>query len=79
MKIRVRLLGLLSKEVSSYDTARGLEIDVPQGATYGDIITTLSLPPEKAGMFSVRGILKKRDEPMVEGDEVHIFMPLAGG
>jgi molybdopterin converting factor small subunit len=79
MKIRVRLLGLLPREVSSYDTATGLEIDMPQGATYGDIITALSLPPEKAGMFSVGGILKKRDDYVAEGDEVHIFMPLAGG
>jgi molybdopterin converting factor small subunit len=78
MKIRVKLLGLLPREVSSYDTA-GLEIDMPQGATYGDIITVLSLPPEKAGMFSVGGILKKRDDDVAEGDEVHIFMPLAGG
>ena len=79
MKIKVKLLGLLPREVSSYDTATGLEIDMPQGSNYGDIVTALSLPPEKAGMFSVGGILKKRDEPVANGDEVHIFMPLAGG
>ena len=73
------MLGLLSKDVESYVHENGLELDMPEGATYGDIIAVLSLPPDKAGMFSVDGILKKRDEFVVEGDEVHIFMPLAGG
>jgi molybdopterin converting factor small subunit len=79
MKISVRLLGLLSKDVESYNHENGLEMDMPQGSTYGDIVAALSLPPDKAGMFSVGGILKKRDEAVAEGDEVHIFMPLSGG
>jgi molybdopterin converting factor small subunit len=79
MKIRVRLLGLLSKDVESYNHENGLDMDMPQGSTYGDIVTALSLPPDKAGMFSVGGILKRRDEPVSNGDEVHIFMPLSGG
>lgn len=79
MKIRVQLLGLLSKDVESYNNENGLEMDLPQGSTYGDIVTALNLPPDKAGMFSVGGILKRRDEPVGDGDEVHIFMPLSGG
>lgn len=73
------MLGLLSKDVESYNHENGLEMDMPQGSTYGDIVTALSLPPDKAGMFGVGGILKRRDEPVANGDEVHIFMPLAGG
>jgi molybdopterin converting factor small subunit len=79
MKIRVRLLGLLSRDVESYNHANGLELEMQEGATYGDIVAALRLPPDKAGMFSVGGILKRRDEPVADGDEVHMFMPLSGG
>jgi molybdopterin converting factor small subunit len=79
MKIRVRLLGLLSKDVESYDHENGLELDMSEGATFGEVVAALSLPPNKAGMFSVAGILKRRDESVADGDEVNIFMPLAGG
>lgn len=73
------MLGLLSKDVESYNHENGLELDMPEGTTCGDVVAALSLPPDKAGMFSVGGILKRRDEPVAEGDEVNIFMPLAGG
>jgi molybdopterin converting factor small subunit len=79
MNVRVRLLGLLSRDVKSYDREKGLEVDMPEGATCGDIATALNLPPSRAGMFSIDGILKKPDDPIADGDEVHVFMPLAGG
>jgi molybdopterin converting factor small subunit len=79
MKIRVRLLGLLSRDVGSYDPERGLELEMPENSTCGDVAEALKLPPGKTGMFSVGGILKKRDERVADGDEVHLFMPLAGG
>ena len=73
------MLGLLSRGMKSYDYKTGLELDMREGATYGDVAEALSLPPNKAGMFSVGGILKRRDEPVADGDEVYIFMPLASG
>jgi molybdopterin converting factor small subunit len=79
MNVRVRLLGMLSRDVKSYDPKTGLELEMPEGATCRDIATVLDLPAGRAGMFSIDGILKKPDDPLADGDEVNVFMPLAGG
>jgi molybdopterin converting factor small subunit len=79
MKIRVRLFGLLSKGIEAYSHDAGLDLDLPEGATYRDLDRALRLPAGQARMFSVRGILKKPDEPVADGDEVNILAPLAGG
>jgi molybdopterin converting factor small subunit len=69
----------LSRDVESYDPRKGIELELPHGAACGDIVAALNLPPGRAGMVSIRGILKNADDILTDGDEVYVFMPLAGG
>jgi len=79
VKIKVRLFGLLSRHVSGYDHAKGIVVEVQEEITYGDLITLLNLPESEIGFFSAGGIMKRSEEHIADGDEIKIFMPLAGG
>lgn len=79
MKVSVRLFSQLAKRLSDYDAGKGIDIEVPEGATYRDVADALRLTTQEAGLFTVRGILKRPIDPVVDGDEVSIFPPIGGG
>jgi len=79
MRINVRLFGLLSRHVPGYDYAEGMAIDAREGSAYRDLIPLLNLPADKVGLFNVGGIMKQPEDLIEDGQEVKIFMPLAGG
>lgn len=78
MRVRVKLLGLLAIHFRVSDDTI-MEFDVKEGTTCYDVAVTLNLPKPEAVMFSMGGILKGPAEPVNDGDEIQIFMPLAGG
>ena len=78
MRINVRLFGLLPRHVPGYDYAKGIIVETQEGITYGDLATSM-LPTADVGLFSVAGIIKRPDDLVEHGEEVNIFMPLAGG
>jgi len=79
MKVTVKLFGLLPRHVPSYDYAKGIVVETQEGITYRELITVLNLPSGEVGLFSVAGIIKRPDDLVENGEEVNIFMPLAGG
>jgi molybdopterin converting factor small subunit len=79
MKVKVRLFGLLSEHVADYDHTRGIDLDVHEGTTYRDLTHALQLSLREAGIFATGGTLKRPDDYVGDGEEVHIFMPIGGG
>jgi hypothetical protein len=79
VRINVKLFGLLPQYVSGYDCSKGIVVEALEGITYGDLVGLLRLPAADVGLFSVAGIIKKPENPIVDGEEVNIFMILGGG
>ena len=79
MRIRVRLYGTLGNHVSGHDPLKGMEIEVPDDSTAGDLIDQLHIPRKKVGIISIDGKLAKKTQPLHSGNVVRIYRPIAGG
>ena len=80
MKVRVRLFASLAQAAGF----REREMDVPDGATAGDVLTQLKRGP-LIGLVGARVLFAVNREhceasrPLAEGDEVGMFPPVSGG
>jgi len=79
MKIRVILFGTLRKAFTDHDPVHGMEIEIPEGSTVGDLIAHIDLPAKKFGLVSVDGQLVKAGNLLQENAVVRVFQPIFGG
>ena len=79
MKIRVILFGTLRKSFTDHDPVHGMEVEIPEGSTVGDLIAHIDLPAKKFGLVSVDGQLVKAGNLLQENAVVRVFQPIFGG
>jgi len=54
-------------------------VELPEGATIGDLINRLGLPPEQVKIVFVNGLVRTPEHVLADGDELGIFPPVGGG
>jgi sulfur-carrier protein len=54
-------------------------VELPDGATVGQLIRLLGLPEGEVKMIFVNGIVRDREHVLADGDELGIFPPVGGG
>jgi molybdopterin converting factor small subunit len=54
-------------------------VDLPEGATVGQLLRQLGVPEEEVKMVFVNGIVRDREQVLAAGDELGIFPPVGGG
>ena len=79
IEVRVKLYSTLERHVKNYNPLTGKIIQLPEGATVGDLIRSLGLPPRGARLVSIRNGVRKWDFKLKDGDLVSIFALLSGG
>ncbi len=79
MKISVALYATLQKFLPANTEGRRCNMEVAEGATVGDLLKLLDLPPKLAALRLVNGVQSKPDTKLSEGDKVSIFPQIAGG
>jgi len=79
MEIKVRLYGLLGKNVAGHDPLKGMTVKMPDRSTVRDLIAYLSIPREKIGIASVDGSLAKDTRVLTAGNFVRLYRPISGG
>jgi molybdopterin synthase sulfur carrier subunit len=79
MRIRVKLFATLARYFSNAAPGTPFDIEVPYGASLGDLVNQLKLPREEVKVFFVKGRARPTDWPLEPGDEVGIFPLVAGG
>ncbi len=83
MQITVKLFAFLSKHLPPGSADRRAELELPEGATAFDVMERLSLQPEACHLVLVNGIFlepgKRGTEPLVNGDTIAMWPPVAGG
>ena len=80
MLIKVKLFATLRR----FAPVSGLpgtpfEVDMPPGATIGQLAQLLQLPPEETKVAFVNGRAQELDFVLSPGDELGIFPPVGGG
>jgi len=77
MRINVQLLGYVVKYSPTGKETFKLEMDLD--ATIGGLLAKINMPEEVEKMVLVNGRQANPSTRLVEGDEVFIFSPAAGG
>ena len=76
MQVRIRLFAALRERAG----AGVVELDVPDGATVGDVWPRLELGDEPPGLLYARNrSYVERTEALAAGDEVAVIPPVSGG
>jgi molybdopterin converting factor small subunit len=79
MKVLVGLYATLQKFLPQNSTGRRCELELKEGATVGDVIELLNIPPKFAALRLVNGVQSKLDKRLSDGDRISIFPQIAGG
>ena len=79
MKISVRLFGTLARDFPGYHRAAGLEVEIPENATAGDLLFQLKFAESRSAVVAVNGKLMKPDDILPAGAIVNVFQSVFGG
>jgi molybdopterin synthase catalytic subunit len=79
MKVEIRLFATLQSYLPAGADGDGISLDLPAGATVGDVVESLKIPGELACLTVVNGRDAGPDQALAPGDELAMFPPLAGG
>ena len=70
---------ILARQSGAIRSGTPLAVSLPKGSTLGDLVTHLTMPPEKVRITFVNGRTRKLDHVLSDGDEIGIFPPIGGG
>ena len=79
MKITVKLFGTLQRDFPGYDSGKGLSVELPDGASIGNLLARLNIPEAKGYFISMNNAIAKPDDKLVDNTTVMILQALAGG
>ncbi|MEJ2560670.1 MAG: MoaD/ThiS family protein [Anaerolineae bacterium] len=79
MKIRVKLFGTLSQCFPGYQHSRGIEVEIPEGATVKDLLALLEISESQAAVVTMEGRILKANDKMRRGVPVNILQAIHGG
>ncbi len=77
--VHVKLFATLRRYSPGLKMGQALPVELPDGATVDYLIRQLGLPAEEVKMVFVNGLVRQRDHPLADGDELGIFPPVGGG
>ena len=79
MKVKVKLFGTLPQRYSDYDSTKGLEVEIPDGAQVKDLLACLEISASDGGLVAIDNLMVQHDHELKEGVAVRIFQRAFGG
>jgi sulfur carrier protein ThiS len=61
------------------DTTGVLTLDLPEGAQVADLLQRLALGPQRRIIVGVNGEAARMDQELVDGAQIDLLTPMAGG
>ena len=77
--VHVKLFATLRRFRSGLGLGEAFPVELPDGATVGDLIEHLALPKEEVRLIFVNAHFRELDYTLADGDELGIFPPVGGG
>jgi molybdopterin converting factor small subunit len=77
-RVNVRLFASLRKYIPA-GASEPLTVELGDGATVGDVLSSLGIPPQRAHMIVAADGQIERTAAVHDGQELSIYPPLAGG
>jgi sulfur carrier protein ThiS len=79
MKVTVKLFGTLGQAVPGYDSEKGLELEIREGAAVKDLLEGLRISEVKGGVVTAGGRILHPEDPLKDGMSVHLLQAVYGG
>jgi sulfur carrier protein ThiS len=79
MKVRVKLYGTLRQDFPGYPPSRGMEVEVPDGATVKDLLALLEISESRRAVVIAEGRILKADDKMQPRVPVNVLQAIGGG
>jgi sulfur carrier protein ThiS len=79
LKLTVKLYATLRRSFTDYDHSSGLQVVLPEGSSINDLLAHLNLSPEGLGMIYMDGKPLTKNSLLLDGTQINIFQPIAGG
>jgi molybdopterin converting factor small subunit len=79
MKVQAELYATLSKYLPRGAEGRKVTVELPEGATVGDLLKHLGIPDGMAALLLVNGTHQPPETVLKDGETLAMFPPLAGG
>ncbi len=77
--VHVRLFATLRRQYPDLGIGESMPVELPNGATIGQLIEHMRLPAAQVKIVFVNGIIQKREYVFNDGDQVGVFPPVGGG
>lgn len=77
--VQVKLYATLRRVRPGLGRGEPFRFEARQGATLGDLVRELALPPEEVKLVFVNGRARDEEYFLADGDQVGIFPPVGGG
>jgi len=79
MKVKIYLFGALGLKLPELASPDGVEAELPDGSTAGDLLAHLKIPEGWGPAVSMNSRLLKNEDPIMDGAEIRIFQAVHGG
>jgi sulfur carrier protein ThiS len=79
MKIKAKVFGTLSQQFPDYSPEQGLELEIQEGTTAGDLLAYLKIPDPEGGIVILNGRPLKKEDELPPGGWVNVFQTMYGG
>jgi molybdopterin synthase sulfur carrier subunit len=77
--VHARLFATLRRHYPHLGIGEPMPVELPEGATVGDLVVHLRLPADQVKVVFVDGIVRGAEHVLSDGDEVGVFPPVGGG
>ena len=77
--INAKLFATLRQLYPHLGIGEPMPVELPAGATVGDLVEHLHLPADQVKVVFVNGVIRGEEHALAGGDEVGIFPPVGGG
>lgn len=79
MVVRVKLFATLRHHCPHLGIGEPMAVEIPDGATVGQLLNHLHLPADEVKVVFVNGIVRGTEHVLGDGDEAGLFPPVGGG
>ena len=79
MQVHVKLFASLRSYRPGLGIGEAFPVELPAGATVGELVRQLGLPREEVKLAFVNGRAQPEEYALTAGDDVGIFPPVGGG
>lgn len=77
--VHVKLFATLRRHYPHLGLGEAMPVELPDGATVGQLIEHLRLPAKEVKVVFANGVVRGKEYTFSDGDEVGVFPPVGGG